>query len=45
MYSKSLEAGRGKHGSPATTPVEEVRALEEQDGASIGVGGATLADS
>jgi dihydrofolate reductase len=45
VYSKSLEAVEGNTRLSRDDPVEEVRALKEEDGGPIGVGGATLAAS
>jgi dihydrofolate reductase len=45
VYSKSLEAVEGNTRLSRGDPVQEVRALREQDGGPIGVGGATLAAS
>ncbi len=45
VYSKSLEAVEGNTRLSHDDPVEEVRALKEQEGGPIGVGGATLAAS
>jgi dihydrofolate reductase len=45
VYSRSLEAVEGNTRLSHGDPVEEVRALKEQDGGPIGVGGATLAAS
>jgi dihydrofolate reductase len=45
VYSKSLEAVGGNTRLSRGDPVQEVRALKEQDGGPIGVGGATLAAS
>jgi dihydrofolate reductase len=45
VYSKSLEAVEGNTRLARGDPVQEVRALKEQDGGPIAVGGATLAAS
>jgi dihydrofolate reductase len=45
VYSRSLEAVEGNTRLSSGDPVQEVQALKEQDGGSIGVGGATLAAS
>lgn len=43
VYSQTLETVEGNTRLSRGDPVEEVRALKEEDGADIGVGGATLA--
>jgi dihydrofolate reductase len=45
VYSRSLEAVEGHTRLSRSDPVEEVRALREEEGGPIGVGGATLAAS
>jgi dihydrofolate reductase len=44
-YSKTLESVKGNTRLSRGDPVEEVRALKQQDGGPIAVGGATLAAS
>jgi dihydrofolate reductase len=45
VYSKSLEPVEGNTQLSRGDPVQEVRALKEQEGGPIAVGGATLAAS